>query len=370
MNYNLHKNDEKNSSEFNQNPKNIPDEVIENFNDTVSKEFYYEAESDDYRVNAVRKLNFNDTGLRNEPSPEYNNLCNHEEAKLSGSDSKENFLYDDSNLKNIENQQFTRTGSTNASKQRSRDLLKKFGQNINRSNENFLKSSNKNVKNGNDLKNSLEFIKKEVSRELFCTRCNHRNRSYWDRRKEGLSKIETDIDARSLSKTYSQPNIPKKNKRHERSIEYKYFNNNQKEKRDDLAIIDTNLPISPMKIRNTEGNYVFYNDKNARNYYKTPNNENVLKSPYRKTRKIVNYQAKENIVKNNINKSFDTNERKNTRQKKTHNEKNVYPEKKKYSSKENKSVNASPFRVDHKQSVKEKTEPKLNSVYSRNLEQH
>jgi len=51
-------------------------------------------------------------------------------------------------------------------------------------------------------------------------------------------------------------------------------------------MIDTNLPISPMRKRNSDGqNFSFQNDKNARSYYRTtPNKENSKEKKRKKRR--------------------------------------------------------------------------------------
>ena len=360
LNYNLHKNDEKLNDEINQATMETTNRHL---NDTSNQEFYYEYDSDDLKINPIRKLDFNETGVRK--TPYLNDSSNVKEAlgaTNSRNDSKEHVVNGVSTLKSNENQLFNRSCSHNLSKHRFKEILKKYDHN--KFSDSNLKGSNK-FKSESNFKKSMELIKKEIDRELFCNRCNQRNKSYWDKRKEGLYDISTEIDSKPLKKSYSQSNVTRKTKVKE--INYKCPSKKiQQKKREDLAMIDTNLPISPMRKRNSDGqNFSFQNDKNARSYYRTtPNKENARKSPYRQTKK---YQTKETLNKSSINSELGTYDIKKPILKKHSNLSQTAKKYTKYSVKE---ISQSPLRANARKISKDKNDAIRSSIYSKNLETH
>ena len=131
-------------------------------------------------------------------------------------------------------------------------------------------------------------------------------------------------------------------------------------------MIDTNLPISPMRKRNSDGqNFSFQNDKNARSYYRTtPNKENARKSPYRQTKK---YQTKETLNKSSINSELGTYDKKKPILKKHSNLSQTAKKYTKYSVKE---ISQSPLRANARKISKDKNDAIRSSIYSKNLETH
>ena len=120
------------------------------------------------------------------------------------------------------------------------------------------------IKNDPEMRKSIDMIRQEIDRDLLCKRCNSREKTYWDKKKDGLFSIEQDLDLKGLDKKERERSRNRshwQNLNRKSPISQKPHNPNpefpqtrKSGRQSDFKIMSGQQNISPMRMRVTNQN--------------------------------------------------------------------------------------------------------------------
>jgi hypothetical protein len=181
--------------------------IIENSAEAQSKDFYYEADSDEF-MDPKRKLNFTDSKDANS-KPLAKELPNPRKVVLRKKSRPIISRNQPQNLDQSPFQKVTGEAGSGLSQKGSRasGISRGGSKRINKK-EVVIgytqiatdKHYGHKIKNDPEMRKSIDMIRQEIDRDLLCKRCNDREKTFWDKKKDGLFNIEQDLDMKGLDK--------------------------------------------------------------------------------------------------------------------------------------------------------------------------